>query len=83
MEGQENRSAYFKSVVAYIEPGLKSVMFSGEVHGHIGFEARGDKGFGYDPIFYVGEVSMAEMESGGEEPNLSSRSIHVISKKMA
>jgi len=67
MEEQENRSAYFKSVVAYIQPGNETVMFSGEVHGQIGFEARGKKGFGYDPIFYVGEVSMAEM--GLEEKN--------------
>jgi len=67
MEEQENRSAYFKSVVAYIQPGMETVMFSGEVHGQIGFEARGKKGFGYDPIFYVGEVSMAEM--GLEEKN--------------
>ncbi|MDQ1262675.1 MAG: XTP/dITP diphosphohydrolase [Euryarchaeota archaeon] len=62
MEGQENRSAYFKSVVAYAEPGRRTAMFSGEVHGHIGFEARGKKGFGYDPIFYVGNTSLAEMD---------------------
>ena len=62
MEGRENRSAYFKSVVAYVEPGMDAVMFSGEVQGQIGFEARGKKGFGYDPIFYVGEVSLGEMD---------------------
>jgi len=37
-------------------------MFTGELHGQIGFEARGSKGFGYDPIFYVGEESLVEME---------------------
>jgi XTP/dITP diphosphohydrolase len=62
MGALENRSAYFKSVVAYAEPGMETVMFSGEVQGQIGFEARGKKGFGYDPIFYVGEVSFGEME---------------------
>ncbi|MCX6677543.1 MAG: XTP/dITP diphosphatase [Methanothrix sp.] len=62
MECQENRKAYFKSVVAYSEPGMDAVMFSGEVHGQIGFEPRGKKGFGYDPIFYVGDVSLAEMD---------------------
>ncbi len=62
MEGVENRDAHFKSVVAYVEPGLEPVMFTGEVHGQIGFEERGLKGFGYDPIFYVGEVSLGEME---------------------
>jgi XTP/dITP diphosphohydrolase len=62
MEGEEIRNAYFKSVVAYVEPGMQAVLFSGEVHGQIGFEALGNKGFGYDPIFYVGEKSLGEME---------------------
>jgi XTP/dITP diphosphohydrolase len=62
MEAQENRNAYFKSVVAYAEPGNETVIFSGEVHGQIGSEARGKKGFGYDPIFYVGDVSLGEMD---------------------
>ena len=62
MEGVERRTAHFKSVVAYAEPGREPVMFKGEVHGEIGFEERGRKGFGYDPIFYVGEKSMGEME---------------------
>ena len=62
MQGVEDRRAYFKSVVAYAEPGMQPVMFSAEVHGQIGFEARGSRGFGYDPIFYVGDVSLAEMD---------------------
>jgi XTP/dITP diphosphohydrolase len=62
MEGEKNRSAYFKSVVAYAEPGMETVLFSGEVHGQLGFETRGSKGFGYDPIFYVGDESLAEMD---------------------
>jgi XTP/dITP diphosphohydrolase len=37
-------------------------MFQGIVEGQIGHEARGSSGFGYDPIFYVGEKSLAEME---------------------
>ena len=37
-------------------------MFKGEVHGQIGFEEKGGKGFGYDPIFYVGGSSLGEME---------------------
>ena len=62
MQGVEDRRAYFKSVVAYAEPDGETVMFSGVVHGQIGFEARGDRGFGYDPIFYVGDLSLGEME---------------------
>ena len=62
MEGIERRDAYFRSVVAYVETGQEPVMFKGEVQGQIGFEKRGGKGFGYDPIFYVGGASLGEME---------------------
>jgi XTP/dITP diphosphohydrolase len=27
------------------------VVVQGEVHGHVSFPPRGDRGFGYDPIF--------------------------------
>lgn len=62
MQGLENRDAFFKSVVAYAKPGLEPVMFAGEVHGQIGFEQKGEKGFGYDPIFYVKGISLGDME---------------------
>ncbi len=62
MQSREDRKAYFRSVVAYTEPGMEPRLFIGEVHGRIGFESRGDMGFGYDPIFYVREKSLGEME---------------------
>jgi XTP/dITP diphosphohydrolase len=62
MDGVSNRKAFFKSVVVYSEPGLEPRMFQGIVEGQIGHEARGSLGFGYDPIFYVGEKSLAEIE---------------------
>lgn len=80
MQGVEDRSAYFCSVVAYVEPGIEPVMFRGEVHGVIGFEQRGTKGFGYDPIFYVNGNSLAEMEL--EEKNMiSHRAVSMNSLK--
>jgi XTP/dITP diphosphohydrolase len=62
MEKVENRRAFFKSVVVYAEPELEPQMFTGIVRGQIGYEARGTLGFGYDPIFYVDERSLGEME---------------------
>jgi XTP/dITP diphosphohydrolase len=67
MEGVEDRRAYFASIVGYAEPGMEPVTFRGEVWGTIGFEARGDMGFGYDPIFYLGDKSLAQVET--EEKN--------------
>lgn len=50
MAGAENRKAHFKTVIALIMQG-KSKFFTGIAEGNIIEKARGDQGFGYDPIF--------------------------------
>jgi XTP/dITP diphosphohydrolase len=49
--GAEDRSAKFVCVLALARRGVKSQTFRGEVEGHLVFPPRGDRGFGYDPIF--------------------------------
>lgn len=44
-------SAKFVCVLALSDPKGKTKTFEGEVHGRLVFPPRGDKGFGYDPIF--------------------------------
>ena len=62
---QEKRTAAFvSSVCLYIpvENGEDiSVVCTGKCNGWIGFERAGDGGFGYDPIFMVGDTSYAVM----------------------
>jgi XTP/dITP diphosphohydrolase len=70
MQGLEDRRARFKSVVGYAEPGMEPQFFRGEMHGQIGFAPRGTGGFGYDPIFDVEGVTVAEMSL--EEKNMIS-----------
>ncbi|AIY90856.1 XTP/dITP diphosphatase [Geoglobus acetivorans] len=65
MEGVENRKARFVCVIAYTD-GNEMQIFTGEVEGEIAHEARGEAGFGYDPIFEVSGRTFAEM---GEEKN--------------
>ena len=62
-----DRSARFRCVLAFVD--LKGQLGdglhleSGVCEGHIGFEARGDEGFGYDPLFLPRgeERTMAEL----------------------
>ena len=42
------------------------------MHGHIGFEERGEGGFGYDPLFLIGERTVAEM-TAEEKDRISHR----------
>jgi XTP/dITP diphosphohydrolase len=62
MDGMKDRRAAFRSVVAYAEPGGEPVLFRGEVWGEIAALPRGSGGFGYDPIFEVGNKTIAEMD---------------------
>ncbi len=60
MEGKENRKAIFVSVIAYYDG--KIHIFRGECRGNISMEIRGNRGFGYDPIF----IPENEMKTFGE-----------------
>lgn len=60
MEGITDRSAYFETVIAYAsDEGIR--VFSGRIDGKILEAPRGSEGFGYDPIFFVGDRSLAEL----------------------
>ncbi|HSV87476.1 MAG TPA: RdgB/HAM1 family non-canonical purine NTP pyrophosphatase [Bacteroidales bacterium] len=50
MKGISMRTARFRSVIALIIQGREFV-FEGIVNGSIGTEPKGERGFGYDPIF--------------------------------
>ncbi len=50
MQGQINRKARFRTVIALILDG-QQYFFEGIINGNITTEPRGENGFGYDPIF--------------------------------
>ena len=56
----EKRTASFVSAVCGVFPDGRHFTVRGDCHGVIGYEKRGDGGFGYDPLFYVGDRSFAE-----------------------
>jgi XTP/dITP diphosphohydrolase len=51
LEGKRDRGARFVCVLALAEPDGAVRSFEGEARGEIVWPPRGDKGFGYDPIF--------------------------------
>ncbi len=71
LSGFEDRSARSVCVAAVAKPDGGVEIFRGEVLGEISPEARGEGGFGYDPVFVPGwsELTYAEL---GEEKNRDS-----------
>jgi XTP/dITP diphosphohydrolase len=59
----EQRTACFKCVIAIASPRDRAEICYGECHGMIALEAKGENGFGYDPIFFLPEIgkTMAEL----------------------
>ena len=49
--GSTDRRAWFTSALAVAWPDGPCVVVEGVVHGELTFPPRGDRGFGYDPIF--------------------------------
>ena len=65
--GNQDRSAKFVAVLALTWPGGNTELFRGEVEGSLTWPPRGNRGFGYDPMFIprgatltFGEIDPAE-----------------------
>ncbi len=60
----EKRTARFVCAISAVLPGGKILRTRGTIEGIIGYEERGENGFGYDPIFFLPEYgkSTAELE---------------------
>ena len=68
---EEKRGATFQCAVAVVTAKGEYV-FQGECVGKIGYAPQGDRGFGYDPIFMVGDRSYSQL-SDGEKDKISHR----------
>lgn len=68
MQGQTNRRACFKTVVALILDG-EAHFFEGRVDGTIIETPRGGEGFGYDPVFVPDGFNETFAEMSAEQKN--------------
>ena len=63
------RQAKFVSVITMVTPEGKVIQARGEIHGELTRQARGENGFGYDPIFYYPPLGKTTAELSPEEKN--------------
>lgn len=66
---EEKRTARFVSCIAAAFPDGRRLTSYDTVEGIIGYEVKGENGFGYDPIFYVPEKGRYMAELSAEEKN--------------
>ncbi|RHP50321.1 XTP/dITP diphosphatase [Clostridiaceae bacterium AF31-3BH] len=65
----EERSARFVCAIAAAFPDGRVLITRGTMEGQIGYEEKGENGFGYDPIFYLPEYQCYSAELSLEEKN--------------
>lgn len=76
-----DRTARFRTVIALIQGGEEH-LFEGIVEGRIATEERGDKGFGYDPVFIpnLPDSDLTFAELGVEVKNEISHRARAVNK---
>lgn len=65
----EQRTARFVCAIAAAFPDGTVLTSRGTIEGRIGYEEKGENGFGYDPIFYVPEFQCTTAELTEQQKN--------------
>lgn len=63
----EKRTARFMCAICVSFPDGSEITAEGVCEGKIGYEYRGNNGFGYDPLFMVGDKSFAELSAAKKD----------------
>lgn len=80
LQGNSNRSARFRTVIAYIDGSGATHFFEGVVEGSIIEERAGTEGFGYDPIFRPSGYSQTFAQLSLNEKNKISHRARAMQK---
>lgn len=80
---EESRTARFVCVLALARPNGETITKKGTCEGVIGFNPKGDKGFGYDPIFIPKGYTKTLAEMNPEQKNQISHRRNAIDKMIA
>ena len=64
-----NAAAMAHTNLAEAFPDGREMVVRGTIEGIIGYEERGENGFGYDPIFYLPDRGLSTAEIPPEEKN--------------
>ena len=77
---QKDRSAQFHCTLVMAAPGAQSLVVEADWEGYIATAPQGENGFGYDPLFLVGESGKTSAELSLEEKNKISHRAKALEK---
>ena len=76
----KDRSAHFHTTLVVASPDKESLVVEADWPGYIAHEPKGENGFGYDPLFLVGETGKTSAELTIEEKNAQSHRAQAVQK---
>ena len=68
-KGREDRGAHYTCAIALVYPDGRQVCAEGYMYGQIGYEEKGENGFGYDPLFFLPEYGCTAAQLSPEQKN--------------
>ena len=80
LEGVENRRAHYTCAMALYRPDGSKVTAEAYLYGEIGYEEKGENGFGYDPLFILPELGKTTAQISAEEKNAISHRALALKK---
>ena len=78
----KDRSAHFHTTLVVASPDKESLVVEADWPGYIAHEPKGENGFGYDPLFLIGETGKTSAELTIEEKNSQSHRAQAVQKLM-
>ena len=78
----KDRAAHFHTTLVVAAPDRESLVVEADWPGYIAHEPKGENGFGYDPLFLVGETGKTSAELTMEEKNEQSHRAQAVRKLM-
>ncbi|MFC3932929.1 nucleoside-triphosphate diphosphatase [Streptococcus dentapri] len=78
----KDRSAQFHTALVVAAPGRDSLVVEADWEGYIAISSKGENGFGYDPLFLVGETGKTAAELTAAEKNEQSHRGQAVKKLM-
>lgn len=85
LEGREDRGAHYTCAIALVYPDGRQVCAEGYMYGQIGYEEKGENGFGYDPLFFLPEYGCTAAQLSPEQKNQISHrasALHALLEKL-
>ncbi len=80
---EENRKAHYTCAMALVYPDGRRIMSEGYMYGEITDNPRGDRGFGYDPLFIPAGESRTVAEMTDDEKNAISHRANALAKLLS